>query len=177
MKPILSLIIAAACLGTVHAQAPKPTPAQLAEALYRQGQAAEKTGDVAAARKAYTEALKSDPNHAASRFSLGQLKLNEPSITARAREAKFGAVTVPEIRLDGATLQESLDALGLIIEKQSKETVTPNFVLQDPKNQFANTKISLNLKNMPAAGVMKYLMEQAGAKARYDEHAIVIAPK
>jgi hypothetical protein len=30
---------------------------------------------------------------------------------------------------------------------------------------------------MPSKAVMKYLMDQSGAKARFDEHAIVIAPK
>lgn len=176
MKPILSAILAAACLGAA-AQTAKPAPAQLAEALYRQGQTAEKTGDVAAARKAYTEALHANPRHAAARFSLGQLRINERSITARARESKFASVTVPEIRLDAATLQESVAALSVIVERESKKAVTPNFVFQDPKNQLANTRISLNLKGTPAGAVMKYLMDQAGAKARYDEHAIVISPK
>jgi hypothetical protein len=30
---------------------------------------------------------------------------------------------------------------------------------------------------MPSRAVMKYILDQSGAKARYDEHAIVIVPK
>ena len=177
MKPILSLVIAAACLGTAVAQSPKTAPVSSADALFRQGQVAEKSGDVAAAEKAYTEALKANPNHAAARFSLGQLRINGPAIAARAREAKFAAVNVPEIKLDQATLEEAVAALSLIVERESKKAVTPNFIIQDPKNQLANAKVSLNLKSTPAGAVMKYLTEMTGSKATYDEHAIVIKPK
>jgi tetratricopeptide (TPR) repeat protein len=177
MKPILSLVVATACLGTALAQTPKTSSASSAEALFRQGQAAEKTGNVAAAGKAYTEALKADPNHAAARFSLGQLRINAPTIAARAREAKFSAVNVPEFKLDGATLEEAVAALSMIVERETKKAVTPNFIIQDPKNQLANSKISLNLKSTPAGAVMKYLTEMTGTKATYDEHAIVIKPK
>ncbi len=30
---------------------------------------------------------------------------------------------------------------------------------------------------MPSKGVMKYLLDQADAKARYDEHAVVVTPR
>lgn len=177
MTKIPSLIVAAALIAQVSAQPPVQTPAPTAEALYRQGQAAEKAGDPAAAQKAYSAALKANPNHANARYSLGQLKITSGAIAAKGREAKFGAVMIPEFKLDAATLQESLDALRIFVEKQSKDQVTPNFVIQDPKNQFAATKITLNLKLMPAKAVLQYLLEQSGAKARFDEHAIVISPK
>ena len=166
--------MAAVLVSMASAQTPAPAPS--ADAFYRQGQAAEKAGDPAAAQKAYLEALKLDPGHANARYSLGQLKLTAGSIAAKGHEAKFGAVMIPEFRLDAASLQESLDALRIIIEKQTKQEMTPNFIIQDPKNLLAAAKITLNLKKLPAKGVMQYLMEQAGAKARYDEHAIVITP-
>ena len=81
---------------------------------------------------------------------------------------------IPVFQLDQATLQEAIDALGTIIIKQSKDEVTPNFVIEDPKKVLADQKISLNLKNMPAKAVMKYLTDQTGTKVRYDEHAVVI---
>ncbi len=177
MTKNLIAIVASALVSQAFAQTPAATPANTAETLFRQGQAAEKAGDAATARQAYTAALQANPNHANARYSLGQLKLTSGSISAKGREAKFGAVMVPEFKLDGASFQESLDALRVVVEKQSKEEVTPNFVIQDPKGLFSSAKISLNLKAMPAKGVLQYLLESAGAKARFDEHAIVIAPK
>ena len=177
MTKIPSLVLAVALSSHAFAQSPAPSPARLAESLYLKGVAAEKAGDPSAAHQAYAAALKANPNHANARFSIGQLKLNSGAITAKAREGKFGAVMIPEFKLDEATLQEALAALQTLIEKQSKGQVTPNFVIQDAKNQLAAVKISLNLKAMPSKAVMKYLMDQSAAKARYDEHAVVVTPK
>lgn len=172
MSKILKFIVA----GTLVSQALAETPAQQADALYKQGLSAERAGDPKAAAEAYTSALKLNPGHANARYNLGQVKINAGSIAAKGRETKFGAVMIPLIQFEGATLQEALDALSLVIKKESKEDVTPNFVIEDPKNQFADRKISLTLKNMPSKAVMKYILDQSGAKARYDEHAVVIAP-
>jgi tetratricopeptide (TPR) repeat protein len=174
---LLPLAIAAALISQAAAQAPAESPARQAEAFYRQGLAAEEAGDPAAARLAYQQALKANSRHANAEYSLGQLKINFNSIAAKGREAKFGTVLVPEIKFDQATLKESLDALQNIVEKQSKDAVTPNFIIQDPKNSLAKASITLVLKNTPARAVLQYLLDQAGAKARYDEHAIVITSR
>src|SRR6478672_5078447 len=146
MSKILTILIAAALVSPTFAE----TAAQQAEAFYKQGQNSEKAGDPAAAKESYTSALRLNPGHANARYSLGQLKINAGTLAAKGREAKFGTVTVPVFQLDGATLQEALDALSQIIAKQSKEAAAPNFVIEDPKGQLAAQKITLNLKNMPA---------------------------
>jgi tetratricopeptide (TPR) repeat protein len=159
---------------TLVSQALAQTPAQQADAFYQKGLAAEKAGDPVAAKGFYTQALKADPKNPNAIYSLGQLKLNSASIAAKGREAKFGAVMIPAFQTDEASLKESLEALSVIVEKQSNNEVTPNFVVDDPKGVLADKKITLNLKNMPAQAVMKYLLDQTGAKVRYDEHAVVI---
>lgn len=164
------------CAGTMMAGA-NPTPAQQAEVLYRKGIAAENAGDPAAAEKAYKQALEVNPHHANARYRQGQLKMNAGAIAARGREAKIGAVTIPTIQLDGATLQEALDYIQLVIERESKGEVTPNFIVQDPAGKLKDRSISLQLKGLPAKAVLKYVLTQTGAKARYDEHAVVIVPR
>lgn len=173
MSKLIKIVVACTMVSQVLGQ----SPAQQATSLYQKGLAAEKAGDPVAAKAFYTDALKADPANANARFSLGQLKLTSGSIAAKGREAKFGAVIIPVFQLDNATLKESLEAFSVIIEKQSKDEVTPNFVIEDPQNLLAERRISLNLKSMPAQAVMKYLLDQTGAKARYDEHAVVIAPR
>ncbi len=174
MSKIITFVVA--CTLASQALAEQPVAAS-AESLYQKGLAAEKAGDPVAAKGFYTQALKVDPKNANAIFSLGQLKLTSGSIAAKGREAKFGAVMVPVFQLEEASLKESLDALSAIVEKESKDEVTPNFVIEDPKGVLADKKISLNLKSMPAQAVLKYLLDQTGAKARYDEHAVVIAPR
>jgi len=178
MHKILFLVVAAATAALAAPPAPPaPPPAPSADAYFAKGIAAEEAGDVAAARSAYTKALQLNPDLANCRYRLKELELNGPKVAAKGREVGFGKIMVPEFHLDGATLQEALDALNLIISKQSKGTVAGNFVIQDPSAKLASAKLTLNLKNLPASAVMKYLMSQANAKARYDEHAIVIEPK
>ena len=170
MSKIIPLVIGFALASQALAQSPPPS----AESLYQKGLAAEKSGDPVAAANFYKNALKTNPNHANARYSIGQLKIHAPAIAAKGREEKFGAVMIPLFQLDQATIQEAIAALGILIEKQSKSEVTPNFIIEDPKKILTDQKISLNLKNMPAKAVMKYLNEQTGTKARYDEHAVVI---
>lgn len=181
MKVIPFLVVAAVTCAHVQAQAPvknvPPTPVQQAEALYIQGVAAEKAGDPVAAQNAYAAALNAKPNHAQARYALNQVKINAASIAARGREAKFGLVMIPEYKLDEARFQEALDALRLMVEKESKGEVAANFVVQDPQNKLATAKISLRLKSVPSRAVLNYVLEMAGAKARHDEYAIVITPR
>jgi tetratricopeptide (TPR) repeat protein len=160
--------------GVLISQALAESPSQQAVSLYQQGQAAEKMGDPVAAKNFYTRALEADPKNPDAIYSLKQLKIHSGAISAKGREAKFGAVQIPAYQLEEASLQEALMALQKIIETQSKDQVTPNFVVEDPRQTLATKKISLNLKSMPARAVMKYLLDQIGAKARYDEHAVVI---
>lgn len=174
MRKLLILLLAGASVALAETTA--PTPAQQAEAYYARGIAAEKAGDLEGARTAYTKALQASPNHANCRFRLNQLKIDGPAIAAKGREAKFNKVLLPSIQLDGATLQESLEALALMISKESKGELAANFLVQDPQKKLDGAKISLTLKNVPASAAMKYILTQAKAKARYDEHAVVIEP-
>ena len=181
MTRILISVVAASLICQASAQAPanppKQTAAQASQAYYLKGQAAEKAGDAEAAKQAYTEALKLNPDNANARYCLAQVKIDAASISAKGREAKFGDVMVPEYNLEDSTLAEALEFLRTIVEKQSQGKVAPNFVIQDPKNQFADNKIKIRLKNTPARAVMKYLMEISGGKARYDDFAIVVTPR
>ena len=173
MSKLITFVIACTLISPALAQA----PAASAESLVKSGQAAEKAGDPVAAGEFYKNALKADPNNANARYSLGQLKLNAGDIALKGREAKFGAVMIPLFQLDQATLQEALDALSVIIERESKNAVTTNFVVEDPRKLLAAQRISLNLKNTPSRGVLKYLLDQTNARARFDEHAVVISAR
>jgi tetratricopeptide (TPR) repeat protein len=179
IKPITLMIklIPFLIFGTLVGTAVAQSPAQVSESFYQQGQAAEKTGDPAAAKEFYAKALKANPKNANAIYSAGQLKINVGTISAKGREAKFGAVPIPAFQLDEATLQEALGALGTMVEKQSNEEVAPNFVVEDPKNLLGSKKITLNLKGINAQAALKYVLDQVGAKVRHDEHAVVILPR
>ena len=175
MRTTLFLLLAGA--ATALAEPKSPSPAEIANAYYAKGMAAENAGDVDGALTAYNKALQANPQHANCIYRLKQLNLNKDTVAAKGREYRFNKVMIPAVQFDGATLQEAFDGLNTMILKETKDQVAPNFIIQDPQNKLANTKITLNLKNLPASAVIKYILTQANAKARYDEHAVVIEAK
>ncbi len=147
------------------------------DGYFLRARALEKQGDAAGAMAAYKEALRINPKNANAEYRMHQLKRNFAKVEADGRKQQFNSVKVSEYKIQGASLHESLVALSTLVEKESKSSVTPNFIIQDPDGKLENAELSLALKNIPAGGVLQYLLEQSGAKARYDEHAIVILPR
>lgn len=169
---LIFTLFTAVLTGLVHAQAPAN-----ANALYRQGVAAEEAGNPDAAREAYQKALRINPRHADARFRLGQLGMRREAIARHGRQAALASVMLPKIRLDDAGFRESLDALAKLIESESEGKVAPNFVIQDTDGKFADASISLQLRNVTASAALEYILAMANARARHDEFAIVITPQ
>ncbi len=171
MRKSLFLFLSSALIAQAQ-----PTPAQQAEQYYSRGMAAEKAGNLPAAKAAYNEALRLNPNHANARFRAAELKIDGSAVAEKGREAKFAATVIPQINLEEASLQESLDALQMTIEKAAGADNTPNFIIQDPENRLKGAKVTLQLKGVPAKAVLDYILSQASAKVKYDKHAVVISP-
>lgn len=176
MKTRLALVTCALVMTQALANAAEPPPATSAS-LYQQGIAAVDAGDPLAARTFFTQALKADPNNANARFQLMEVQKNASSIASKGREIKFGKVPIEKLLLDGASLREALDVISKQVSIGSKEEISPNFIIQDEKGLFASKQITLRLNGVPAKAALEYVLSQAGGKARFDEHAIVITPR
>jgi hypothetical protein len=168
-----TLIVLAALAITAPATLAE-NAAQKAEQYYQQGIAAEKAGNPAAAIAAYQSTLKLHPGHANARFRAGQVKIQATSIKSSAIKAKIGGVMIAAYQIEEATLSEAISALGLAIEKASENEIVPNFVIQDPQGKLSEKRITMQLKKVPAKAILDYIHSQAGTKARFDEHAVVI---
>ena len=173
MRTILLFLVG----GAMMVQAQTSTPAQQANAYYQRGLAAEKAGDPATARANYAQALKLNPSHPDATYKIGELKKNSGTISAKGREGKFGQAVIPKFALEDAPLSEALEALRITMEKTTPGTPGPSFIVEDPTQKLEKARISLQLKGVPAKGILEYILSQSGAKARYDEHAIVILPR
>lgn len=182
MKSLLLLASASLLLvATATAQAPaEATPAQRAAALYQRGLQAERDGDIRTALAAYASAVEANPHHTDARFRLGHVRAHGERIATQARERQFGQWMVDQVRLDKASLQESLAALTAAVRRaraDDEDFNPPVFLIQDPDSKLPAAEISFQLENIPASAVLGYILEAAGAKARFDEHAIVILPR
>lgn len=168
MKPRILIALIATC-GCLHGQ-------DNATALIAKGRMAEKTGDVTAARAAYTEALRLQPSNPHARYHLNELNRNAGKIAALGRQKKLESVKLPAVDFQRVELSEALEALTHLIEKQTKEKYSPNFLVNDPSGKFAGGEINLKLKEVPAKAVLDMILGQVGGKATYDQHAIVVSP-
>lgn len=174
--PILVLTFSGILFLAPPARA-QQTALEKSQSHYLQGMAAEKAGDPVAAKAAYEAALKAYPRNANARYRLGQVEMNSERIAVIGRKNKLNTVVIPEFKIEEASLKEALAALSLLAERESKGTVQPNFIVQDSSGTVNDAKVSLVLKSTPAGAILNYLLEQANAKARFDEHAIVLTPR
>lgn len=172
MKTLIALIIVAFAAPTAYSQ----SAARQAEAYYQKGIIAERSGKPDAALEAYNAAVKINPQHANARYRAGQVKIHANSIRSGATEAKIGAVVIPVYQIEGASLQEAIDALSIGMDAATDGKISPNFIIKDPKDKLAEKRINLNLKNIPVSALLRYIHGIAGTKARYDRHAVVITP-
>jgi hypothetical protein len=175
MKTCISILSVGILALQPIASAEEPKAA--APSAYQQGMSAVAAGDPVTAEASFTRALQQDPNNANARYQLLETRKNAASIAAKGRAAKFGAVVVPKVQFDSATLEDSLAALGTLVTKASKDQVTPNFILEDPNKTLSSKTITITLNNIPAKAALEYILTQAGAKARFDEHAIVVSTR
>ena len=173
MKTLIALVAVAFATPSAYAQ----SSVQQAEAYYRQGITAEKSGDPDTALQSYKAALKLNPRHANARYRAGQVKINANSLRAGAVETKIGAVVLPVFQLEDATLQEAIEALGIGMDAATDGKTVTNFIITDPANKLAGKTINLNLKNIPVSAVLNYITTQTNSKARFGEHAVVITPR
>lgn len=151
-------------------------PASNVSTLYKQGLQAIKVGEAAVAQAKFEQVLRLQPNHPNAKFQLRQLKLGGGLLGAKKRELQLQKVKVPAVDFDQLTLREALGALNEMVLQQTEKKFAPNFVIRDPDGIFDTRRFSLKLGSLPASVVLKYCVENVGAKVRYDEHAILVSP-
>jgi hypothetical protein len=49
-------------------------------------------------------------------------------------------------------------------------------MVQDPGDKLADQTVTLQVKNVPAKAVLDMMLNQTGAVAKFEEHAIIIRP-
>lgn len=148
-----------------------------ANTLYNQGVVAMRGGHYDVAQTSFREVLRLYPKHTQARRHLLHLLENRNSLEIGKRKAALKKVVVPAVDFDKVTVQEALDVLAALVQRESKNTVSPNFVVQDPTGGFKNRTITLRLRGVPAETLLNYIVDQASGRVRYDSHAIVLTPR
>lgn len=167
MKKLILILALAASL---------PAHADKAAEIYKQGMIAVSEGNAKAAELAFKEVLRLQPGNANARYQLAELKQNQGSLAARQREKRMGEYVIPQVDFDKVELAEAVAALAVMVEEQSKGEFAPNFMVQDPSSKLAGQTVTLQIKGVPAKAVLDMMLKQAGAVAKYEQHAVIIRP-
>lgn len=142
-------------------------------------QAAEKelkAGNVEKAKAYYAATLKLDPDHGNAKYRLLSMKTLTADARIRVRKEKLQSIILPNVTFEDLTLEESIEALGAMIEKASDSTFVPNFVIDDPSGTVSKNKVNIRLRNIPATVALKYVLSQGKATENWDAHVINVRP-
>lgn len=176
MKKTTTMIVAL-MLGIGAAAQAENGKANSANSLYQQGVIAMNEGKYDIARMSFEEVLRINPRHLPARKKLHYITENRNSLDIKNRKDALRRVTIPKVNLDKATIREALNVLAVQIERESKQKLAPNFIVQDPAGAFKGSSVTLRLNRIPAETLLRYIVDQAGGTIRYDNHAIVVRPR
>ena len=110
------------------------------------------------------------------RYQLLNLSKSRPDLAAKVRERKLSQIKLPKVNFDNASFRDAIETLDVLIAKETKGEFAPNFIIQDPHGQLEGSTITMQLGGVPANVLLDYVLKMANARARFDEHAIVLQP-
>lgn len=166
-----------ACASAVAQTDDEQQRVEKVNSLYQMGMVAMKEGNFDLAKTSFKEVMRLNPSHAKARMHLYDISINRNAMSIGRRKAALKKVIIPQVNLDKATIQESLEMLAVQVERESKKKVTPNFIVQDPTGGFKGRTVTLRLSRIPAETLLRYIVDQASGHVRFDNHAIVITPR
>ncbi len=171
MKPYLHRIgVRLAFILVMAAGSGVATAADDIETLFQMGRTAYYKGDLEQAHQLLSMVAQQNPRHQETRILLGDIraKLNASGSSLK---KKYAGVKLAKIEFADVTLQEALDGLRVMSKNASSGQVVPNFIVT---NETLKTKtLSLSLTDVPLTQAIEYVARVAGAKAAYDDHAVL----
>jgi hypothetical protein len=134
----------------------------------------ERMGRYEEAEAQCNQLLQQNPNDPVARRLLAEIEdakhRRHPVTTLR---DALDTIIIPEVNVRGAGVTEVIEFLQTESQKVSGAENPINFVWQAPDN-LKTAKVTLNLRRVPLADVLKYVTESVGLRYRVDAHAVVI---
>jgi hypothetical protein len=143
------------------------------ENLFQMGRAAYYKGDLEQAHQLLSMVEQQAPKHQETRILLMDVR-TKLKATGSSLKKKYEGVKITKIEFADVTVEEALDGLRVLSKNASQGKIVPNFIVAD---QALKTKtLSLSLTDIPLTQAIDYVARIAGAKASYDQHAVIFGP-
>ena len=163
MKKILALLLLA--FGSLHAQQSE----MQAEAVR-----AFQAEDYATAKSLFESLLSIDPKNPAARNYLRAIAQREKG--GPGLEGALRKILIPTVDFRDATVREAVAFVSQKVRELSGGKQTVNVVWMVSPEQTATARVTLNLRNVPASEVLRYIGAASNLRFSYDALALKIQP-
>lgn len=168
LQKILCLTAALALAGVAHGET--------AQQLLTQGQLAYQRGDYETAKRNLELVNRMDPRNPTAIGLLKMIQAQQKKGGGQTAEKALSALILPQLQFKEASLGSALDFLKKKAADLSGGKVAANFVVQPGIDQD-NTRVTLNLSNIPFTEAVRYIGELANVTFEYQQYAIMVRPK
>lgn len=141
------------------------------QALFQMGRSAYYKGDLELANQLLSQVAARQPNHFETKALLAQIRLKMKGGEGSLKKT-YAGVTLAKVEFVDVTLDEAVEALRTISKTSSEGKVTPNIIIKDAS--LKEKPLSLQLNNIPLTDAIEYLARLAGARAVYEQHAVML---
>ncbi|MGC3988213.1 MAG: hypothetical protein QM796_00745 [Chthoniobacteraceae bacterium] len=142
--------------------------------LNTEAQRAMMSGDTDTAKAKFEEVLKVDPENITAENYLRMINAQEKKSNTSSLQAQLDKLTLDHVKFKDATLGSALDYLK---QMAAKKSVNVSFVMQLPQSAVDETKVSIDLQNIPFLVVLNYVSDLAGVQFTVQQYAIVVKAK
>lgn len=134
----------------------------------------ERMGQYDEAEARCVQVLQQNPNDAEAKRLLAEIQnlRHKPGPSTSLRES-LETIIIPEVNFREVGMADVVEFLQAESQKISGAENPINFVWEAPET-FKTAKVTLNLRSVPVADVLKYVTGSAGLRYRIDPHAVVI---
>ncbi|HEY5777342.1 MAG TPA: tetratricopeptide repeat protein [Terrimicrobiaceae bacterium] len=129
-------------------------------------------GDYATAKSLFESLLAIDPKNPAARNYLRAISLREGS--GASLESALRNINIPAVDFRDVTVREAVAFVSQKVNELSGGKQPMNVVWMVPPERTDNTRVTLNLRNVPASEVLRYIGDASNLRFSYDAHAVKI---
>ncbi|HEY5742497.1 MAG TPA: tetratricopeptide repeat protein [Terrimicrobiaceae bacterium] len=163
MKKFLALLVLLLPFSFLHAQH---------DEMQSEGVRAFQAGDYSTARSLFESLLEIDPKNPAARNYLRAIALRESN--GAGLEATLKNIVIPALDFEDVSVREAVAFVSQKVSELSGGKQSLNVVwMVSPEG---TARITLNLQNVPALEVLRYIGDAANLRFSYDAYAVKIRP-
>ncbi|HCN28259.1 MAG TPA: hypothetical protein DIT64_05670 [Verrucomicrobiales bacterium] len=141
------------------------------QALFQMGRAAYYKGDMEMAYQLLKQVEAKQPNHYETKVLLAQIRTHMKTGTGSLKKT-YSGVTLAKIEFVDVSLEEAVEGLRGLCKTSTEGKVMPNIIIKDA--ELKAKTLSLQLNNIPLTEAIEYIARVAGARAVYEQHAVML---